>query len=288
MLWGGVTLSEPRSYTLPVRIEWSGYDTVHNVLVSSDTVMNIEVTTNGYAAYHNLATVATRPAKLDINNHNGYSTHDYLPLIAAQLGLRQIEEGEPQKDSLRFRLAARHCKAMVPQLKGVDVTFAKPYALSGKPYIKPDTVYLYGSEESLRHIEHLNTVATAITNISGTRTYTVALEPEWERYGDVSISTRNIQLHIPADKYTEKHFTLPIEVHGADSGNKLRIYPDHAEVTVYVSDSNYARLSADMLEASVNFDPTESTWRVSITDYPSYVRIRNIEPKAVQYVLIRK
>lgn len=286
-LWLVVTLSERRVHTVTYRIEWVGIDTARYVVKHADTSVSFDILSNGFLALSRAYTSRREPLRLDGRRDTVLSADSCVAALDRQFSLPGVHGISCRAPQVSLRLLSRHVKAFVPQLRGLEVTFADPYALYGTLDVEPDTVWLYGSEASLEHITELATRPTALANVRGTRDYEVELEPVWEQYPDLRVSTTSLQVTIPTARYTERHFSLPLQLEGAPQGIRAHLYPSQVEVSVWVAEQDFARLSADQFQACVFYDPKSSEWRVSLVSFPSYVRLRSIEPETVRYVIIK-
>lgn len=101
-------------------------------------------------------------------------------------------------------------------------------------------------------------------------------------------SHREVQLVVGVEEYTERSYRVPVQVRGLDSGSVAKLYPQQVEVSFWVAERDFTRVSEEMFEAGVNYDPEESQWKVEVKRFPEFVRIKGVKPSAVQYVLFRK
>ena len=177
---------------------------------------------------------------------------------------------------------------------------------------------LYGPEASLAKVSHLYTAPQKITGLKDTCVCTLALDPVWERFTDLRVSTPEVYLFVPVAHFTEKTFSVPVQMeiengkwkndNLADADNnsqfsivnsqfsRVRLYPERVEVTLWVAEKDYDRVLPDMVQATVHYDPQEALDETSgrtpalpvrITSFPAYTRVKSVSPSTLQYVIIR-
>ncbi|MBQ9546777.1 MAG: hypothetical protein IJU90_05775 [Bacteroidales bacterium] len=290
LLWFFSAMSEERVFDNTLHIEWTGYDTARYVIAEADQSVRVSITSSGFAALSNNHTLQNESFRIAATADTVVQFSDCQRAIVSQMGLRGVRVIEARQPSLSLKLTEHASRPFVPLMSKVQFEFADGYGIYGKPVVTPDTVWLYGSEESLSEIGQLCVSATTISGITTTNTYTVDLEPVWEHYIDVRPSTTQVTIRVPTAVYSEQVMTLPIALRSADSDVRLRIYPEQAQVTLWVADQNKNHIATDMIELSVDYDRREpSSDRLSIraTEFPDFVRIKKIEPEEVRFVIIK-
>lgn len=300
LVWFVVDMSSPRSYQTSVKISYTGIDTAHYVLSAVDEELPVSVTTDGFSALHHHLYWRQRPLSVDIaslsqkalssgNSRLSIDTEKYKDELKRRFSLVSSCEIEIQKDSIYVQIKERCQKAYKPQLKDISFSFPDGYGLCGQATISPDSVYLYGSEESLGKIASLHTQAANITVGKNGGRFKLNLEPEWSKFPDVRVSQKSIVLTVPVEPYVEITQPLKVRIAGADSVRQVKLYPDEVTVSFWVPQSSYGKISADGSKAIVCMDAASASHdlTVSITDFPSILRIKSVEPEKVQYVIIK-
>ncbi|MBR1644654.1 MAG: hypothetical protein IJ684_04745 [Bacteroidales bacterium] len=297
-VWIGTAMSESTTLRTSVNIEWTGFDTARYAVERADTVVAVDIHANGWQLLR-LNFSRRRQATLDVATRQphvaadgrttiGVGAYELASLCSQRLGYASPQQVAVVADTVRLLLAAREKKGYVPRLDNVSYTFASRCGLAGAPRLKPDSVYLYGSAATLAAIDHLDAEAYTIANIDHSDDYRIELQPVWEKYNDVWISDPYVLLYIPVEQYTLVTQTLPVRLRNADSTDVVRLYPTEVEVSYFVSSTDRGRDVAHKLEASVDFaqaGPSE-TLPVAVS-FPQSVRIRNVSPDHVRYVVIK-
>ena len=287
LLWLMVTLSERHVHSVTFRVEWQGVDTARYVITHADQTVTFDVLSNGFMAIAREQLSHRYPLVFNVRHDTLLTGEACVEALQAQFNLPGIHGITCREKSISIRLSSRGVKGFVPQLKGLDVSFAEPYALYGTIQMKPDTVWLYGSDSSLARISRVETQPATLANVRETRTYELELNPVWNSYPDVHASTSVVSVTVPTARYTETEYTLPITLEGAPEGLRAHLYPSQVKVSLWVAEQDVSRLSAEQFRAHVGYDPLADSWKVVVDAFPSYVRIRDIEPVAVRYVIIQ-
>lgn len=290
LLWFFSAMSEERTFDGTLRIEWVGFDTARYVIAEADQQVPITITSNGFAAMRNNRALRIHPFRISVAADTVVQFSDCQRAIVSQVRLHGVRNITSRQATLSLSLSERASHPFVPAIHDVQFEFADGYGLYGRPVVKPDTVWLYGSEETLAKIGQLSIAKTTIDNITTSASYTVPLDPVWERYTDVRPSTTQVEIQVPTAVYSEQTLLLPISLRSEDSDVKLRIYPEQAKVTLWVADQNSNHLATDMIRLAVDYDNSNTDGdRLAIraVSFPDFVRIKKIEPEEVRFVIIK-
>ena len=300
LVWFGASMSDEKEYYSTLPVDYIGYDTAQYALVSADTMVTIAIRSNGFRAVGRSFYMPDKRLSVDIGSlignmadsveasHITLRTDKLQEAFVEQLHLPGHATVYATDEKLHLVVAQRRRKAFVPQLRNVDFTFTMGRGVYGEPVITPDTVFLYGSLESLERVEQLTTAPATIANVAESRTYILQLDPVWQRYPDLRVSTPNIQVYVPVEEYTENSYMLPLHFHMADTAMKVRIYPMEVRVSFWVAKKDYSRTRPEDFKAVVTCHSAAfSSARVVLSEFPDYVRIKSISPDTAQVLIIK-
>lgn len=285
IVWLGVSMTETDSYTLPVRVEMTGYDTLRYAVVRADTAVTLRIECNGYnALLHSIR--SERPTlRVDMSTRQAVAGSEICEIARHQLmGLRNAST---DKDSLRLILAERSQRTYRPLLDDVEFAFAEQYGLYGEPSVSPAEVTLYGPASDLQKIDELRIEATTIDGISASGSYRLRLQPEWENYADVHPSVKEVDVYVPTETYVEREYKVPIQVVDADNDVELHLYPEVATLHVWVAQRDLEHMPE--FEVTIDYADVVAHRPLTprLTKFPTYLRPRSLEPAEVQCVVIR-
>lgn len=290
-MWLAVSMSEPHEYPLHVGVDIEGVDTVRYAVVYADTALNLNVEMPGInAAIISLLNSKPR-VRVDMSGpglQHSLAMSDINDNLRQQLdviGVMRISSG---RDSIRLRLAARSSRRIPVRLDSVDFSFSEQYGLYGEPQVQPAEVTLYGADSLLSTIGEIQVKRTKIADISTTATYRLALDPVWQRLGDIRCPTSEVNVYLPVEAYAEREYRVPIEVEGADTSVRLRLYPAEARVRAWVAKRDLQRTPEFRVAIDYN-DVLAGVTRHKprLIEFPAYMRPRSVEPEEVQCLIIK-
>lgn len=290
IVWLCVTMSEHNDYPLQVRVEWVGYDTSRFAVISADTLLPLTVRSNGFNAIARSREVRRRPFSIAISGDTSVTVNEaFFDEIADAFGFVGVESVKSSRDRLSIAISERQRVGFVPQLRNVDFAFAEQCGLSGAPVIEPDTVWLYGSPAELVKIHSVATAPATLKNICDSCCRTLALDPVWRQFPQLRSSADSIRIFLPVERYIEKSFTLPVRLNGLASSANVKIYPERADVTLWVPSNAYDLITSDMIRlvADYNPDAPSDALPLRVASFPANTRIKSLVPSSIQYVIIR-
>lgn len=300
LVWFVMDMSERRTYQTSVSVVYVGIDTARYAIVQMDGTLPLTVESDGFTALLNHWLWRKKPLEIDLSHmlkHRPVRGETRLSAATADLAKQLQSHLSPVEgsliafgmDSLSVTISERKGKAYKPHLRGVTFSFNDGYGLSGSPMLAPDSVYLYGSERSLNAIEAIYTKAARVPVADSGGTYRLELDPVWREYPDLRVSQTSVTLYVPAEPYVEARYSLPVSFESGDSAMRVKLYPDNVIVTAWVPRGSSAATSQIAMKAVVRRDAASSQngLPVSITNFPTDVQIKSVEPDRVQYVILK-
>lgn len=289
IVWLMAVMSEHNDYPVNVRVQWTGIDTARYVVTRADTLLPVTINSNCFLAMSRHLSVRQRPYHISVSGDTVVKVNSaLLDDMVKQLDFVGVHGITSSAESLSLSLTERTSKAFVPQLRHVDFYFVDQRGLSGAPVVQPDTVRLYGDPASLEKIKEISTLKYAIEGIRDSGWHVLPLDPVWRQYPDVRSSHDSVRVFIPVDRFVEKTVTVTVVPQCADSRYTLRLIPARVSVTLWVPVNDYDYLSADQIEAVVNYDPVQAPNElpVLVTRFPNNMRIKQVSPATLQYVIL--
>lgn len=289
LVWLGVSMSEPVEYQQEVKVSYTGYDTIRYAVVEADTVVEVNIASDGFSALVQSLSHRSLAVKLATEGtvqHRTVAVEKLYQAIRDQwTGVKSVS---CRHDTLHLSLAERSSRTYHPNIADLDITFAEQYGLYGQPKVSPTEVTLYGPEDVLAKIDEVRVAPTAIHNLTHTDIYTLPLDPAWRSMGDVYASVDEVKVEIPVETYIEQVYRVPITVDNLDTTVQLRLYPTEATVHVWVAQRDLQRKPE--FTVSLDYDDIvarKEHLKPTLTTFPSYLRPRRVEPNEVQCVIIK-
>ena len=164
-----------------------------------------------------------------------------------------------------------------------SVRMAEQYHLVSAVRLTPDSVEVYG--EGLDSIDYVETDSILVEGLRDTVRKSVSLlVPKGLRLSD-----RVVEAEWVSEQFTEKGFTLPISVRGIPEGERIRLFPQVADVTVRVGVKHFASVVKEDLELYCDYPRDEEIEYLELQVASSNPHVRNIriQPHQVEYIIER-
>ena len=301
IVWIVTAMSEQKQFRESYPIAYDYLDTSLYAIQHKDSILTIDISSNGFNTFRrskekrNGKAIHFDMAKLVSQHANDsafslvINTDEYLDLIKKQLNMHGVSEVSPVNEKLTLQIALRESKAFVPEIGNVTFNFDKMVGLSGEPVIIPDSVYLYGSHESLSKVETIEAKPCIINNIGKSGRYKIPLSKSWEKYPDLRISTNEIEIYLPVEKFIEQNVTLPIVLTDKNDNEQWNLYPPSVTVQLLVPESKIGSIDLSKCVVSASTKECIDNHIVpQLTKFPSSVRLKSIIPEKVQYIIIEE
>ena len=288
-LWVITSMSDVKSYQ-------DGVDTARYAVTHSDSTVLLRFTCNGFRTF-NRSLGKKRVLHFDLSGLTNDTAQNiniaidcemWLDSMRRQLDMRGVEALAPVTPSLHFEASQRLAKPFVPGIDELVFDFEGLYGLNGTPKITPDTVWLYGSASSLSKINGLEAEHRTFKKIKNDTQFKVALKQSWLQYSDLRASTDSITVYVPVETFIEKSVTVPINIVSDGLEGEVRLYPTHASVTFWVTQSDYSLIQASDFQVSTRVMSDDATrFELFVSRFPAATRIKQVEPKTFQYIVVQ-
>lgn len=196
-------------------------------------------------------------------------------------GSTHIQQIAPEEISFSYH---NQYSKRVPVRIQSHISTAPQYQLIDSTRITPDSVELFGNTEIIDSIHYVLTEPVIINELyDSIRVTTNLIIPQNTR-----IHPQEVTIGYYAEQFTEKSFSLPIKVIGKPTGEKIRLFPQRAEVTVRVCISNFSNIQASDLQLICQY-PKKDCKSLPLevkTSNPHINHIR-ISPSSVEYIIER-
>ena len=289
IVWLVVTMSEHNDYPVQVRVQWTGFDSTRHVVTYADSVLPLTINSNCFLAQSRYIVVKQKPFVINVSGDTVLSVNNHLfQEIIDQMDFGGTHGISSPVETLKLKLTDVNRKGFVPQLRDVEFRFKDQIGLAGEPRVEPDTVWLYGNIASLNKIDQLETKSCKVNNIAKSGYYSLPLNPVWKQYGDVKSSHDSVRIYVPAGRFIEKTFVVPLSFNTKESV-RWRLMTEQVSVTLWVPDSAYNDVTEEMIGAEVIYRSSDVSQElpVRIIKFPENTRVKQVSPASVQYVIIK-
>lgn len=192
-------------------------------------------------------------------------------------------------DTVFFNFAAKEVKKLKVKLNA-QLRFKKQFQIKDSIIITPSYIEIYGPLEEIKDLHEIETEEIVLSEISNDKEFNLPLKiptsiPVYYRF-----SHKEVNIKVPVERYTETSVQLAIEPINLPDGFDVVLIPDKAEVVIQVPFSKYKLVQQQEWQLQVDFENYFQNNRlpINIKRYPSFIRISQIKPNEVEYILIKK
>ncbi|MBO6117578.1 MAG: hypothetical protein J6P44_03445 [Bacteroidales bacterium] len=263
---------------------------------TSDSVITVGVKTNGFEYLVKGRTrhkkhIVVDIDKLNINLSKGkvtIPTSRLKPQIMQILGIRGTDISlSPSNIELTWnKLYSKRIKIV----NKCTFKFEKPYDAYYPADILIDEAIIEGNEKDIAKIQSVSTQQLVYNNINKTSVFLVPLDLSQLPDG-VTCRLKNVPIKITAEKYTENVVSLPVKVVRYEDYRNIKVLPKEVKLRYRIAVKDYAKVNDKNFNAFVLCSDQAMSkskkLKVNITNVPEYVRITDIYPQKVEYILFK-
>lgn len=166
----------------------------------------------------------------------------------------------------------------------VTIDLEPQFYLTDSVTVEPHAVKITGPAAIVDTLNFLETAHKEFYGVNSTIEKVVkVLHPE-----HTDISTKEVKLIIPVERFTEKKLKVPVEVMSEEYKNKIKIFPSEVTVTFMVSLSEYEHINPSDFRAYVNYDQHKSdneTLDIIIGSKPQNIKMLRKSPENVEFLI---
>lgn len=287
LFWWGRAMSSQRELTIKLPVEYTGIPAQVVFEHPLPTALDITLRDNGRLLrqiQHTRPTIqiAIEDKLKDSIGVMVLSTDIIRPKVQDILpGSTVIQQINPEEIISSFHKEATKC---VPIKLCAQWTLEEQYQLVAPPQLTPTEVVIYGTQQAIDAIDSINTDSLFVEKIVDTQQREIPLLiPE-----GIRMQTTTTTVTWTAEQFTDKSFTLPIEVEDAVAGEVIYLFPKNTVVTVRVGISHFTQVSDKDIRAVCKYPTqTQTTLPVHIEYTNPYITQIRTSVREVEYIIER-
>ncbi|MBQ9201116.1 MAG: hypothetical protein IJ154_01930 [Bacteroidales bacterium] len=195
----------------------------------------------------------SHPLEVDLMSWKNPEGVSRIPLSAYEAALSQALRPEAQimriqPDSLRIYYIEKESREVALHLNA-SIGTAPQYMLSGQPVLSPSTVTVFAPPAILDTLSCVETEPVTFKDLNDTTTAVLKIQS----IDGARFSPGQVEVSIPVEAYTEASFELPVVGKNLPQGIILHTFPARIRVSFLVGVSQYAFLSAEDFELSIDY-----------------------------------
>jgi len=166
-----------------------------------------------------------------------------------------------------------------------EINFSSQYRLQDKTQLTPDSIFVFGTRESLSEINFIETDAVVFDKVEKA----IKQDVDLSDINGISFSEKKVQISFEVEKFTEKIIALTLNPINVAKGYKIKFYPPKVEIITTVAFADYDKLYPSFFIAEVDASHLEgkNKLEVLLSKQPPFAEIVKIKPNRVEFLLIK-
>ncbi len=288
-LWLIIKLSDTYTVTVPFAINY--VDVPASMLIEdNDQEVSATVTTSGFKLLNyyfkrqskrkiDISVKMVKYKKVDDRVYS-YSSRYIIDEVADFLSssANDIQLTDDQQYFNMSRLASKRVK-IVPE---TSFLFEKQFNYYGEPTSTPDSITIYGSVDDVNKTKEVRTKVITRKNVNQNIITTAEIDLNDALTADVN----EVEVSVNVEKYTESEVIVPIEI---PENLNMHLYPNKASVRYIVAMKDYAIINNMSFKAIADTNDMffNDVLPVRLVLYPNNTQIIDIDPKEVEYIIVK-
>jgi hypothetical protein len=192
-------------------------------------------------------------------------------------------------DTVNFVFQDRFYKK-VPVKPAVSIGFRKQYFAYDSLQVIPDSVTISGVKSLVNAVDHIKTEQVIYNDVAGSINTTVRLDMPAD-IATEELSPQQVNLILHVEKFTEAKVVIPLTAVNSPDNMRVRIFPEEVEVSYIVALIDYKTITPEMFSMQVDLSEikVQGTKKLEVVPagFPQTVNINRIEPREVEYLILK-
>ncbi len=193
-------------------------------------------------------------------------------------------------DTIFFDFNAIKSKKVKVYLKGKRL-FSNFKTFFAPPEITPDSITISGAEQDVSKIDSIFTKPIELKAAADTVVHKVDLQLPKNK--GLEFSAKSATVKVRYTNLTEGTFTIPVSIINLPAEYELNVFPAKISVKYQVPVQDYNRVNPADFEAYVDFaeiqdNPDARFLGVKLQAAPAFLRKVTVDPKQLEFILIKK
>jgi YbbR domain-containing protein len=192
-------------------------------------------------------------------------------------------------DTVYFNFTEKEVKKLKVKLNAT-INFKKQFQLKDSIQLSPAYIEIYGPLEHIKDLNEIETEEIILYDVSEDKEFELNLKIPATIPTYYLFSHKTVKVKIPVDRFTETNIVLNIQPINIPDSFDVVLIPNKAEVILLVPFSKYKIVNQHEWKMQVDFKNYKNKNRLplSLISYPNFVRIQEIKPAEIEYILIKK
>lgn len=287
LFWWGRAMTSSREATVSLPITYT--DIPSEIVFEQELPLSLNITLRDNGKL--LRQVAHTAPSINISLADRLTEEDGQLTLSADIlrpkiqdilpGSTTIQQIRPETIEASYH---RQEKKSVPVVLTASWTIAQQHQLATQPIISPAEIDIFGKADQLATIDGILTDSFHIKDLHDTVRCTARLIiPE-----GIRTHVQQADITLIAEQFTDKNFTLPIQVTNVPSGEHMHLFPQQVSVTVRVGISHFAQIQASDIQAICAYpEQATNTLPIQIIHSNPYITQIRTNIREVEYIIER-
>ena len=285
IFWWGRAMSSPRDIDIQIPVSYTGAEQIVFEQTLPKT-LTLSIRDNG----RQLRQIAHQHLNLHLNLSPYLSEEEGIITLSADILRPRLQDLLPGSTTILHITPETFESAyyvqqtkLVPVVVQSQITIAPQHQLDGESRIVPNLVQIYGNQDAIDTIHSIMTDTIQVTNLRDSIQLTAKLiTPQ-----GIRIHPTTVEVQWKAEPFTEKSFTLPVQVVGMPEGKRTRLFPQQVDVVVRVGISHFSQVQADDLQVICQYPEQQcNALPVELITNNPYISNIRISPSSVEYLIL--
>jgi len=297
IIWFTIKLSEEYDTVVEYPVRYTHLPKNKSLTFTSDSILQVEIIEKGSNLFRMLYVDKIEPVTINLRFLPIYPKGgSYHGIVTPSLLINEIERKKGllgkiisiSPDTIYLTFEPEKSRK-VPVKADFDLTFDKEYMRYGNSVFKPDCVTVKGPERVIENLDSVSLGYIKLENLTDSFTGNKKfINDSINR--TLSISPSEVSFIVPVEKYTETQVMVPVKPVNAN-GKNVRLFPDKVKVYCTVALKDYNRIQEGMIKAQADMSKADQSGddkiKVSLENFPPFIRVNRIEPEKVEYIIVR-
>jgi YbbR-like protein len=177
---------------------------------------------------------------------------------------------------------------VVPVHLNSSLSLSAQHMLSNAPELSPAFITVFAPASVLSKLNQIETEVLKLKDLGDSTTVSLNLIP----VNGVHYSQKTIDVHLNVEEFTEKNLVIPVTGWHFPAGEELLSFPSSVKVSFFVGLSNYAKMTPDSFQISVDhanlLNSDRSAQKLLLIYSPKNIRNLRIQPETVDCLIEKK
>lgn len=296
-LWMSITYSKNYEHSIVYPVEFVDANNKAKIYSTQDSNITVTIKANGFEFLLNRGyrkenkKIVLDINKININSNKGYAhipTSILKTKIMRAIGYKNVTLSV-SPDTINLYWEKVYMKK-VPVVNRTKFLFQKPFQSYFPSELLTKEIYIEGSKKDLSNIDTIYTKEMTFSNINRNTTFIVPLDLS-HFSKNVIVPMENVFVRVRTEKYTENVINVPINVIRYESYKNIKVLPKEIKLRYRVAIKDYKKVNIRDFNAYVlcsdEMIERNNKLKVMISNVPSFVRVVNVVPERVEYVLFK-